>query len=413
MVAPTRTDRPTAPPPDPARSPAPAPGAGRAIAALAGNELRRAFRDRTFLFFSLVLPVLIIVLIGTVFGEDQDLPVAVLDADGSAASRAIVEDLDAAEGLQVADVGSESDLRRDVRTGAVAAGVVVPAGFADDLARGEATIELVADPTSSATAAVQATVRAAVGDHAAVVAAARTAAEEGGADEEEAARTAARLAEELPGPGVTVTAVGADDEPERGNFDYTAPSNVVLFTFVNTVMAGALLALDRQRGIVRRLLATPHGTGTILAGIGAAKLSIALAQSALVLAVGALFFDVDWGTPVAYVPLIVLFAMVAAAVGLLVGSLARDPDQAAAVAVPAAIGLGMLGGCMWPLEIVPPVMRAIGHVAPHAWAMDAWRDLVFDHRGLGDIAVELAVLAGFTVVLGLLAARQLRRALTG
>src|SRR5690606_28151912 len=152
--------------------------------------------------------------------------------------------------------------------------------------------------------------------------------------------------------------------------------------------AGALLALDRQRGIVRRLLATPHGTGTILAGIGAAKLSIALAQSALVLAVGALFFDVDWGTPVAYVPLIVLFAMVAAAVGLLVG-------------------------CMWPREIVPPVMRAIGHVAPHAWAMDAWRDLVFDHRGLGDIAVELAVLAGFTVVLGLLAARQLRRALTG
>ena len=367
---------------------------------------------RTFLFFSPVLPVLIIVLIGTVFGEEHDMPVAVLDADGSPASRAIVEDLDAAEGLQVADAGSESELRRDVRTGAVAAGVVVPAGFADDLARGEATVEIVADPTSSATAAVQATVRAR-SVTTAVVAAARTAAEAGGADEEEAARTAARLADELPAPGVTMTSVGTDDEPEEGNFDYTAPSNLVLFTFVNTVMAGALLALDRQRGIVRRLLATPHGTGTILAGIGAAKLGIALVQSVLVLAIGALLFDVDWGTPVAYVPLIVLFAMVSAAVGLLVGSLARDPDQAAAVAVPAAIGLGMLGGCMWPLEIVPPLMRAIGHVAPHAWAMDAWRDLVFDHRGLGDIAVELAVLAGFTVVLGLLAARQLRRALTG
>ncbi|HLT70459.1 MAG TPA: ABC transporter permease [Acidimicrobiales bacterium] len=412
MVAPTRADRPPAPPPDPGPTPAPAPGAGRAIAELAANELRRAARDRTFLFFSLVLPVLIIVLIGTVFGEEHDMPVAVLDADGSPASRAIVEDLDAAEGLQVADAGSESELRRDVRTGAVAAGVVVPAGFADDLARGEATVEIVADPTSSATAAVQATVRAAVGDHALVVAAARTAAEAGGADEEEAARTAARLADELPAPGVTMTSVGTDDEPEEGNFDYTAPSNLVLFTFVNTVMAGALLALDRRRGIVRRLLATPHGTGTILAGIGAAKLGIALVQSVLVLAIGALLFDVDWGTPVAYVPLIVLFAMVSAAVGLLVGSLARDPDQAAAVAVPAAIGLGMLGGCMWPLEIVPPLMRAIGHVAPHAWAMDAWIDLVLDDGGLADVAVELAVLAGFTAVLGLLAARQLRRALT-
>jgi ABC-2 type transport system permease protein len=74
--------------------------------------------------------------------------------------------------------------------------------------------------------------------------------------------------------------------------------------------------------------------------------------------------------------------------------------------------MGMLGGCMWPLEIVPPVMRTVGHAVPQAWAMDAWIALVFDGAGLGDVAGDLAVLAGFAVVLGLLARRQLRRALT-
>jgi hypothetical protein len=44
--------------------------------------------------------------------------------------------------------------------------------------------------------------------------------------------------------------------------------------------------------------------------------------------------------------------------------------------------------------------------------MDAWIALVFDGAGLGDVAGDLAVLAGFAVVLGLLARRQLRRALT-
>ena len=44
--------------------------------------------------------------------------------------------------------------------------------------------------------------------------------------------------------------------------------------------------------------------------------------------------------------------------------------------------------------------------------MDAWIGLVFDGDGVGAIAGDLAVLAGFAAVLGLLASRRLRRALT-
>jgi ABC-2 type transport system permease protein len=309
----------------------------------------------------------------------------------------------------------------------IAAGLVMPDGYSDDIAQGgDATVELIADPTSGAAAAVQSTVRAAIGDQSVQIAAARFAADgegegdggggggDGGGDAEYAAAAgqAARLADQVPRAGVRTKPVDDGDGAALGSFAYTAPANLVLFTFVNTIVVGAMLANERKQGITRRMLATPHGTGTILAGIGAAKFLFALLQSTLIIVIGASLFGVGWGDPLGAALVVLLFASVATAVGLLLGATVTDADQAQSIATPVAIGLGMLGGCMWPLEIVPPVMRAIGHISPLAWAMDAWIALVFEGAGVAAIAGELAVLAGFALVLGVLARASLRRALT-
>ena len=57
-------------------------------------------------------------------------------------------------------------------------------------------------------------------------------------------------------------------------------------------------------------------------------------------------------------------------------------------------------------------MRVVGHVTPHAWAMDAWIKLVFAGDSVAAIVPQLAVLAAFAAVLGVFAARRLRTALT-
>jgi ABC-2 type transport system permease protein len=389
-------------------------GAWRAIGAIALNDLRRVARDRVALFFIVVLPLVIIVLIGTTFGGDQGFEVAVLDRDGSTASEGLVEALDGGDGMSVKAYDSLTEMRRDIRTGTVAAGLVVPVGYGERLAGGEdASVEMIADPTSGSAAAVQASVRAAVGDEAVRIAAARLYLDAGGSGDMAAAqRAVADRADEVALAEVGSVPVDEGDSAAFGTFDYTAPSNLVLFTFINTTVAGTVIATERRQGITRRLLASPHDTGTILAGIGASKLLFALVQSALIVAVGALAFGVSWGDPLAAGLLIVLFALVATSVGMLLGASVRDPDQAQAVGVPIAIALAMLGGCMWPLEVVPPVMRAVGHVAPHAWAMDAWRDVIFDGAGVAAVAGPLAVLAGFAVVLGLAARHRLRQVLT-
>jgi linearmycin/streptolysin S transport system permease protein len=66
-----------------------------------------------------------------------------------------------------------------------------------------------------------------------------------------------------------------------------------------------------------------------------------------------------------------------------------------------------------PLAIVPEPMRVVGHLFPHAWAMDAFIALIARDTGLGGITRELAVLAAFAAVLLALAVWRLRRTLVG
>jgi ABC-2 type transport system permease protein len=66
---------------------------------------------------------------------------------------------------------------------------------------------------------------------------------------------------------------------------------------------------------------------------------------------------------------------------------------------------------MWPLAIVGPALRTLGHLSPHAWAMDAALALSGGKAGLGAVRTELAVLGGFAVVLFMLSTARLRRVL--
>jgi len=73
--------------------------------------------------------------------------------------------------------------------------------------------------------------------------------------------------------------------------------------------------------------------------------------------------------------------------------------------------LGALGGAMVPIEVFPEAMRTIAHVTPHAWAMDAFRALLFDDATLADIVPQLGVLVLFAIGLVTVAVLRFRQLL--
>jgi len=66
---------------------------------------------------------------------------------------------------------------------------------------------------------------------------------------------------------------------------------------------------------------------------------------------------------------------------------------------------------MWPLSIVSPAMRAIGHVTPQAWAVDAWTNLLSSHGTIMTIWRQLAILALFALGFFAIATIRSRRLL--
>lgn len=93
---------------------------------------------------------------------------------------------------------------------------------------------------------------------------------------------------------------------------------------------------------------------------------------------------------------------------MLLGTLFRNPEQAAGISVMASIGLAALGGCMLPLELFSPTLKTIAHVTPHAWAIDGFADLIYRGGSLVDVLPEVGVLTLYAAVLILLASWRLR-----
>jgi ABC-2 type transport system permease protein len=387
-------------------------GRGAAVIAVTRTELARIVRDRTGLFFIVVLPVLVIVVIGSSIGSVAgSARIGVLDLDQTPASARLISDLDASDRLDVVVISDEETLAVDVRLDRLRAGLIVPAGHADRLDAGEVSeLDMIVDPSRATSTAARTSVAAVIDRHAAVVAATRFTAERTNISSADAAVLAESVAARSTPVPVTTTDVGAGGIDSGSPFSYPAAANLVLFTFLNTLAVGGVIVESRRLGVTRRLLAGPVSPGTVVAGYAASRFVVALLQGLLVVLAGALLFDVAWGSTPAVTLLVTLFAVVAAAAGVLIGAMASTPEQTQSIGIPLGIAMGMLGGALWPLQFVPDWLRQLGHITPHAWAMDGWVTVIFENGGVTDILAELAVLVAFGVVLTTYAAVMLRRA---
>jgi ABC-2 type transport system permease protein len=398
----------------PAAEPARPPSRSVAIWSICRADLARLARDPVALFFIVVLPVVIIVVIGATSGQQSgQVPVGIADLDRSDASQRLVTALTESGLVDIRTYADGESLAQDIRVQTLTGGVLIPSGFDAQLAAGDVGVVTLLTDQKQGNATVLSSLLTSVTDREGqAIAAARFAAAHGGGDPSPLLDQARTIQTELATVGVDEETTGRASLTSTNPYSYTAPSNLVLFVFINSITGAAAFVEARQLGVTRRMLAAPLTVGTIVLGAGLTRFLIALLQSVLILAVGSLVFQVDWGNPAAAAVLVLVFAVLSTGAGLLVGSLARKPEQVPSLGIPIAIGFAMLGGCMWPLEVVPDALAAAGHLTPHAWAMDAWISLSFEGGNLSTIALDLAVLAGIAAVLVGLAVWRMRSVLS-
>ncbi len=382
---------------------------GRALA-IASTNGKRVAGDRRLLITALFLPLVIMFLVGGLFNSSRaKVAIGVADLDHGPLAAQLLRAFKASPALRVRHETSLSDGLRDLRRGVVLLVVQIPADYDGVLTSGGSQqVAVEGQPGQVASSEALISVTQLVDAQSSLVSGARAG---GRAVDPSVALRAA------PSAGVTQvnsTRKGANLlSPKVSPYSYTTPSNLVLFVFITSFVTTIRPIQDRKDGLTRRLLATPTPPVAIIGAELLAALLIAAGQAVALLAMGVVIFGVSWGNPLGLALLVLLVCLVGAGAGAALSTALSSQDQAFAVGIPLALVMGMLGGCMWPLEIVGPLTRQLGHLFPTAWAMDAFVTLIYNHGGLGAIGRDLLVLAAFAGGLITLATIRLRQVVIG
>ncbi len=380
---------------------------------IASTDLRRLYRWRANIFFLVVLPLMIILLLGATFGGSDKARIGALDGDQGMLAQQFVSALRARPSTAIVSYRSRAALQRAVARGDVDAGLIVPASYDSSIAAGAgASLGYIGRPDSVAQQ-LRATIQSVADGQSRTLAAARALQQTLKVEFALALRRAQAAAAATPTVQTRLTTPeGGAYRSTTGRFESGASTQLLLFIFLNSLSGAAFLIETRRLGIARRMLSTPTSTRTIVSGQLLGRLAIALLQGLIIVLGTLLFFGVNWGNPLGTAAVILSFCMVGTGCAMLLASLFRSEQQLGPVALLLGLGLAALGGSMAPLEVFPKTARIIAHITPHAWANDAFSKLLSHGGDIVTVLPQLAVLLGFAAVTTLLAVWQLRRALT-
>ena len=382
----------------------------RSSLAIASANMVRLFRDRLGLFFVVALPLIIIFVLGLQFGSGFRARVGVVVVERGPLASQLVERLQA--DWEVTAYSSEGELREDVESGRLQAGVVLPSRYDRRLGAGETVTITYVSPGGDFSLGRRALLEASVGEQAAIVRAATFAADETAGSATELMGRAQGLQSTMEPIGVELAALGESLFPEElTGFALGAQGQLVLFVFLTSLTGATQLIVTRTLGVSRRMLSTPTPIGAILFGEALGRFGTALFQAVFIIAATALLFGVEWGDPLGVAVLALAFSLVGAGIAMLVGSIANNAEQASSIGVFAGLGVAALGGAMVPPEIFPEPMATISWLTPHRWALDGFRELILG-ASLSGLLLPVGVLLAEGVMLLALATWRLRVALT-
>ena len=202
----------------------------------------------------------------------------------------------------------------------------------------------------------------------------------------------------------------AGRNPIPAGFAFSLPGILVMYILMNLlIFGGTSLATERRRGILRRIATHPLTRAELISGKIYGLVLLGAVQSGFMLLAGQWVFGVHAGNHPAAVALVTaLFTWTAASLGVLIGSVITREDRVPGLCLLLALPMAALGGCWWPLEIAPDLLRQAAFCLPTGWAVSALHQLISFGNGWSDITPHILVLTGFGTVTQILAIRHFR-----
>jgi ABC-2 type transport system permease protein len=385
------------------------------IIAIAKKDIKIRFSGKTELLFFLILPLIFTLLLsGVLFGGGSNkIVMVVVDEDKSVLSQKLV-DL-----LQVSEAVTPSILERKLAQETfdnrdAAAILIIPSGMEASLRAGQAVLlDFTLDPSNNNGLAVKQEVDKAIGQISRSLAVASastkeatqiqpfTNTEQRQAYYDKSLASAQQLFDTTPTRIIiTQPANTAQIQSQKETQAAQASAGqLIIWVFIPLLGTSELMAYERVWGTLRRLVTTPTRKPTFLLGTISGQLSYGLIQMLMLVVIGVVLLKVPWGqNPLALLLLLISFGLAAVAMGTMLGTFTKTPSQANGLSIALGMVMGLLGGCMLPLEMFPPVMANVAKILPTTWAMMGMTQLTVYNAGFIQILPYAAVLCGFALV---------------
>ncbi|WP_067458691.1 ABC transporter permease [Actinomadura macra] len=174
--------------------------------------------------------------------------------------------------------------------------------------------------------------------------------------------------------------------------------------------ASQTLVTWRTKGILRRLQLSPAPIPTVFGARVAVSLAVALIQFALFVTVAQLpVFGLKLGHAWwMAIPMVMAGCLAFLSIGMLIGAWAKTQETAQAVTQLVVLPMAFLGGSFFPLDAAPTWLKALSYIFPLRYLNEGMLNVM--GRGLGPTSAlpQIGVLLGVAVVGALIATRLFR-----
>lgn len=370
------------------------------LLAVARKEVLHILRDTRSLSIVVIMPVSLMLLFG--YGVNLDLrriPIYVFDQDGSQQSQDLLKRFQASEYFHIVRaVNNNAAIARALDSGEARMGLVIPWDFSRRLGGGPVSIQAVIDATDNNTANVL------IGYTQAVV--------QGYSAEVQLNWLQARGQSIQAVPLSVTTRTWYNEDLESSAFIIPGVLALVM-SVIGAFLTSLTIAREWERGSMEQLISTPLSSMEIMLGKLAPYFVLGMLDVAVCAFLAVVWFQVPFrGSYVTLAICSALFMVVVLSLGFFISVIAKSQLAASQIAlVITFLPAFLLSGFLFAIEQMPTALQVITHIFPARYYVSILKKIFLKGTPAAMMGADLLPLAGFTVLLALVATRSFHKRL--
>jgi ABC-2 type transport system permease protein len=391
---------------------------------LALKDLSQILRDKRSLLFLVAMPIVFTLFMGFAYRGNQSdenadtrTPLAIVASEpDSRLSQMLLARLGSSEALKPVSM-TEADAMAALHKGDVAGVLVIPAGFSEQAEAGKnPQLKLIAETNSTAGQSLYQSLRGPVSQLMSAVETAQISADVQSNPAEFS--PSLDLAWSKWDENSRLELVRTEQAVAQKSADWTggnpynqaSPGILVQFAIFGLVTSAQILVNERKTRTLQRLMTTAMKPWEIVAGHLLAMFALTFLQTAMLVIFGQLVLGVNYlREPLGTLLISIALGLWVAAMGLLIGMLAKADDQVVLFSLIAMFLFSALGGTWFPLESAGGAYAAVGRLMPSAWAMNGLQNILIRRLDLSSAWLPTGILLAYAFGFFLLAVWRFRK----